>query len=244
MILIVGSSNDDILYFESILKNKKEFSVLNQFTAYSGEIFNQKVMLLKDMYSSYLSAAVISHVIEKYMVILVIYVGEVQSFTDSLNVGDICICRQAVIADVNLSDVTTVSKGQIPGFQQSFLSNAEITEAIYSLLENRTSVPHRLCTFVSSNYHPEDKEKMDSVANNDMIFGIAGEVVLSSEIGGIAIASKLHDVPYASVAVVGRKIGYKSGIQEYLNVLEQYTNIGKVVISLIGDIGRTDVVKQ
>ena len=53
MILIVGSSNDDILYFESILKNKKEFSVLNQFTAYSGEIFNQKVMLLKDMYSSY-----------------------------------------------------------------------------------------------------------------------------------------------------------------------------------------------
>ena len=244
MILIVGSSNDDILYFESILKNKKEISVLNQFTAYSGEIFNQKVMLLKDMYSSYLSAAVISHVIEKFMVILVIYVGEVQSFTDSLNVGDICICRQTVICDVNVSDVTNVSKGQIPGFQQSFLANAEITEAINSSLENRTSVPHRLCTFIATNYHPEDKDKMEAVTNNNMVFGIAGEVVLSSEIGGIAIASKLHDVPYASVAVVGRKIGYKSGIQEYLNVLEQYTNIGKVVISLIGDIGRTDVVKQ
>ena len=244
MILIVGSSNDDILYFESILKNKKEFTVLNQFTAYSGEIFNQKVMLLKDMYSSYLSASVVSHVIEKYMVILVIYVGEVQSFTDSLNVGDICICRQSVICDVNVSDVTNVSKGQIPGFQQSFLSNAEITEAIYSALENRTSAPHRLCTYISTNYHPEDREKMNAVSNNGMIFGIAGEVVLSSEIGGIAIASKLHDVPYAAVAVVGRKIGFKSGIQEYLNVLEQYTNIGKAVISIIGDIGRTDVVKQ
>jgi nucleoside phosphorylase len=244
MILIVGSSNDDILYFESILKNKKEISVLNQFTAYSGEIFNQKVMLLKDIYSSYLSAAVISHVIEKFMVILVIYVGEVQSFTDSLNVGDICICRQSVIADINLSDVTNVAKGQIPGFQQSFLSNAEITEAINTSLENRTSAPHRLCTFISTNYHPEDKEKMDAVAKNDMILGIAGEVVLSSEIGGIAIASKLHDVPYSAVCVVGRKIGFKSGIQEYLSVLEQYTNIGKAVISLIGDIGRTDVVKQ
>ena len=85
---------------------------------------------------------------------------------------------------------------------------------------------------------------MDSVANNGMIFGIAGEVVLSSEIGGIAIASKLHDVPYSAVCVVGRKIGFKSGIQEYLSVLEQYTNIGKAVISLIGDIGRSDVVKQ
>ena len=244
MILIVGSSNDDILYFESILKNKKEVNVLNQFTAYSGEIFNQKVMLLKDMYSSYLSAAVISHVIEKFMVILVIYVGEVQSFTDTLSVGDICICRQTVIADVNVSDVTNVAKGQIPGFQQSFLANAEITEAINRSLENRTSVPHRLVTYISTNYHPEDKEKMDAVSKNDMIFGIAGEVVLSSEIGGIAMASKLHDVPYAAVAVVGRKIGFKSGIQEYLNVLEQYTNIGKAVISLIGDIGRTDVVKQ
>ena len=244
MILLVGSSNDDILYFESILKNKKEISVLNQFTAYEGEIFNQKVMLLKDMYSSYLSAAVISHVIEKFMVILVIYVGEVQSFTESLNVGDICICRSSVIADVNVSDVTNVAKGQIPGFQQSFLSNAEITEAIYSALENRTSAPHRLCTYIATNYHPDDREKMESVSNNDMIFGIAGEVVLSSEIGGIAVASKLHDVPYTAVAVVGRKIGYKSGIQEYLNVLEQYTNIGKAVISIIGDIGRTDVVKQ
>lgn len=243
MILIVGSSNDDILYFESILKNKKEVNILGQFTAYDGEIFNQKVMLLKDVFSSYVSSAVISYVIEKYLAILVIYVGEVQSFTDSLDIGDICICKQTIVGDVNVSDVINVSKGQIPGFQQSLFSNNEITEALKNALEIRSSSRPRNVTFINSNFHPDGKDKLDLVVQNDIILGVAGEVVLTSEVGGLAIASKLHDVPYAAVAVVGRKIGEEGNIDDYVKVLEQYANVGKAVISIIGDIGRTDVIK-
>ena len=243
MILIVGSSNDDILYFESIMKNAKEVTILGQYTAYDGEIFNQKVMLLKDIYSSYISSSVISHVIEKYLAILVIYVGEVQSFSDSLDIGDICICRQSVLGDVGVSDVAPVSKGQIPGFQQSLFSNNEITEALKSALEIRSSSRPRIATFVNSNFHPEDKSRLEYIVSNDMILGITGDVVITSEVGGIAVASKLHDVPYAAVGVVGRKIGYESKIDDYVYVLEQYANVGKAVISIIGDIGRTDVIK-
>ena len=39
-------------------------------------------------------------------------------------------------------------------------------------------------------------------------------------------------------------VGVENKDQYFLIVLEQYTSIGKVIISLIGDIGRTDVVKQ
>jgi len=76
-----------------------------------------------------------------------------------------------------------------------------------------------------------------------MILGLSGEVAITSELGGVALASKLHDVPYAAVGVVGRKIGIQPSIDDYVKVLDQYANVGKAVTSVIGDIGRTDVIK-
>lgn len=244
MILLVGSSNDDILYFQSILKNKREVSILNQYTAYTGEILNQSIMLLKDVYTSYVSSLVISYIIEKYMAILVISVGEVQSFTESLKVGDICIAKQTVIGDVNISDVTNVAKGQLINLPQTFLPSTDITNSIGNVVEARTMGRAKYCTFVSTNYHPESVDQLATVVENNKYLGIEGNVVLSSEIGGIAIASKLHDIPYAAVSVVGRQIGVKNNIENYVNVLDQYANVGQAVVSVIGEIGRTDVVKQ
>lgn len=244
MILLVGSSNDDILYFESILKNKKQVTILNQYTAYTGEILNQSIMLLKDVYSSYISSLVVSYVIEKYMAILVIAVGETQSFTPELKVGDICIARQTVIGDVNISDVANVAKGQLINLPQTFLPSTDISSSIANVIEARTMGRAKYCTFVSHNYHPENIDQLEMVVENNKFLGIEGNVVLSSEIGGIAIASKLHDIPYAAVSVVGRQLGVKNNIENYVNVLEQYANVGQAVVSVIGEIGRTDVVKQ
>ena len=243
MILLVGSTNDDILYFSSILKNKKELRILNKFPAYTGEVFNQSVMLLKDVYSSYVSGLATSYIIDKYMTILVIHVGEVQSFTDSLKVGDICVARNVILSDVNMSDTTKVSKGQIEGFPQDFPADTEITSSIANALHQRSNVNAIHCTYVARNYHPENKEQIKEVVENDRILGITNETVISSEIGGIALAAKLHDIPYASISVVGRRIGYENSIEDYVKVLEQYTNVGKAVVSVIGEIGRTDIVK-
>lgn len=244
MILIVGNSNDDILYFESILKNKREVSILNQFPGYTGEIFGQNIILVKDVYSSYVSSAVVSYVIEKYMAILVIFVGSVQSFTDTLDVGDICICKQAICGDVNLSDVQNIAKGQIYGFPQIFNSSNEISTSLQNAIENRTDSHAKQCTFINQNFHPEDKEQLDAICDKNRIFGITGETVLSSEIGGVAVAAKMHDVPFTAVTVVGRKIGFGSDIEDYIHVLDQYSNVGKAVTSVIGEIGRTDVISH
>lgn len=244
MILLVGSSNDDILYFESILKNKKEVSILNQFTAYTGEIFNQSVMLLKDIYSSYVSGLAVSYIIEKYMTILVIDVGEIQAYTDSLSIGDICIAKEVFLGDVNLTDVSKVAKGQIVGMPNSYIPSTEITASLANALHSRANASAKECAFISRNFHPENKDQLSSIAANDQVFGITDNTVLSSEIGGIAVAAKLHNIPFAAISVVGRKVGYKSNIEDYIHVLEQYTNVGKAVVSLIGEIGRTDVIKS
>ena len=201
-------------------------------------------MLLKDVYTSYLSSLVVSYVIEKFMAILVISVGEVQSFSENLKVGDICIAKQAVIGDINISDVTNVAKGQLLDLPQAFLPSTDITNSISNVIEARTMKGAKHCTFVSTNFHPENIEQLNTVVENNRYLGIEGDVVLSSEIGGIAVASKLHNIPYAAVSVVGRQLGVPNNIENYVNVLDQYANVGSAVISVIGEIGRTDVVKQ
>ena len=49
MILIVGSNHDDVIYFQSALKDAKEEIILNKYRAYIGTILNQNVMVLQDV---------------------------------------------------------------------------------------------------------------------------------------------------------------------------------------------------
>ena len=72
MIMIVGSQHDDILYFESVITNKREETVLGKFKVTIGTIFNQAVLLVDQMKTNYLSSALTLYLIEKYFVILVI----------------------------------------------------------------------------------------------------------------------------------------------------------------------------
>ena len=46
MILIIGSHHDDILYFESVMSNKRTETVLDKYVVTIGTIFNQSVVLL------------------------------------------------------------------------------------------------------------------------------------------------------------------------------------------------------
>ena len=52
MILIVGSNRDDVLYFQSSLKDVKEEIILNKYRAFTGTIFNQNIIVLQDVYTS------------------------------------------------------------------------------------------------------------------------------------------------------------------------------------------------
>ena len=58
MFLIVGNSHDDILFYETSLKNIREEIILNRYKALIGTINNQEVMLIHDIYTSYIGATV------------------------------------------------------------------------------------------------------------------------------------------------------------------------------------------
>ena len=75
------------------------------------------------------------------------------------------------------------------------------------------------------------------------MFGEKESLVLDSNSTGIALACKLFDVPFICVKVIERSFEETSDIETYLKVLDCYINLGKAVVSTVGDIGRKDILK-
>ena len=55
MILIIGQTHDDILYFENIMHNKENEELFNTIPLITGTIYNQDVCLAYNVYSNYIS---------------------------------------------------------------------------------------------------------------------------------------------------------------------------------------------
>jgi len=242
MILIVGSQHDDILYFESVITNKREETVLGKFKVTIGTIFNQAVLLVDQMKTNYLTSALTLYLIEKYFVILVINVGRCVAYTHDIKRLDLAISKNVVLGDVDQVNEDNVKYGQIPGFEQIFESQDDVISYITSALERRTYAPYKNCNYISTSmdYHRADQVK--SMAEFGHVFGFENNVVFDNNSGGIALACTLSKVPFISIKVVERYMDEESNVNTYLKAMKEYVNIGKAVVTCIGDIGRNEII--
>ena len=76
MIVIIGDTHDDVLYFETVLANKKQEVILDRFKVSIGTIFSQDVLVIRDMVTNVLSSSILTHIIDTKIVDLVVCVGK------------------------------------------------------------------------------------------------------------------------------------------------------------------------
>ena len=243
MIAILGSTHDDILYFESVMANKQELMIMNKFPAIKGYIFNQETILVYNIYSSYVSAAVTANIIDNYFVLLVFNVGKSIAFTDDLHNGDIVVSKRTYLGDVDQCDVANVRTGQIPGFEYSFESQADVLESVDKSLEIRTLVPNKKAHFIATNKEFTNIDQLNDIRIDKSIFGETRNIALDSTVGGVAVTCAIHNIPFVAVKVIYKQIGEKSTANGYANVLKSFTGVGKSIVTCIGDIGRNEVVR-
>ena len=243
MIMILGSTHDDILYFESVMVNKKEEMIFDKYKAQIGTIFNQEVIVVYDIYTCYESSLVASYIIEKYFVILLFVVGKCIAFSDNLRGGDICLSRRIMIGDVNQVKEANVKLGQIPKFPHSFESDPEIIKYLVSSVEKRSYSKYDLCSFISSNTIMDSHERIKDIEMGGYVLGHNVNVVFDCTSGGVALAGNLHKVPVIAMKVVERHIEEKYTTETYLRVLKHYSDVGKSIVTCIGDIGRNDIIQ-
>ena len=244
MILIIGSTHDDILYFESVMTNKKEDKILNTYPLIFGTIFNQEVVVTYDIYTSYISSFITSYIIQKYFIVLIFVVGKCVSYSKEIKPGEIAVSKRVILGDVDQVKEANVKLGQIPHLPRSLESSDEVIGYISSALEKRSFARYSLATFISSNRILEKSESVKPLVMNEYVLGHKANVVFDCLSGGAFLSAALYNIPAVAIKVSEKQVDEPSTADNYIAVLKQYSNIGRAVVTCIGDIGRNDIMKE
>lgn len=243
MILIVGSQHDDILYFESVMSNKKTELILGQYTVTVGTIFNQGVVLVDQIKTNYVSSALILHLIEKYFIFLIFNVGRCVAYTHDIKPLEIALSQRIVAGDVDQINEDDVKFGQIPGFEQVFNCQKDVISYLSDAFEKRTYSKIKVSNYVSTSVEYHRASQVDHLKECEHLLGFSSNIVLDTNSAGMALAASLKKVAFVSVKVVERYIDGTKDINTYLKALKEYTNVGKAVVTCIGDIGHNEVIE-
>ena len=242
MIMIMGSQHDDILYFESVMSNKKEETVLGRYKVTIGTIFNQAVLIVDGIKTNYHSSALTLYLVEKYNVILVFAVGRCIACSDDIKPLEIAISKNIVAGDVDQVNEENVKMGQIPDFEQYFECSKDVISYLFNAFEKRTFSTYKTANYVSTSVDFHNIYQINSLREFDHVLGFENGVVFDCNSAGLAMAASICKVPFVSIKVVERRINDKANIDTYLAALKEYVNIGKALVTCIGDIGRNEVI--
>ena len=242
MIAIIGTTHDAILYFDAVLSDRRKEKILNDYEVTIGRIFNQEVLIMTGVYSNYLSSVFVTYILQKYFILLVINVGKCISFSEDFKTGDIVVSKRIICGDVDQLGLSDVRLGQIPGLPKSFETPQDVLYLLFSALEDQVNSTYRRATIISTSIHPSKKEDLSHISLGDAVLGHTKDIVIDGTSAGMAVACHIARVPCISVKVIEHKIEGKHSIDNYEKVLMRYEGVGKAVVSLIGNIGREDIV--
>ena len=235
MIMIIGSHHDDILYFDSVLANKREEMIFGKFKVTIGTIFNQEVLVVDQVITNSLSSALTLYLVEKYFVILVLVVGRCIAYTKDLKPLDICMSKNVIAGDVDQINEDNVKFGQIPGFEQVFEGSKDVMAYLATAFEKRTYSVYKEANYISTSMDYHNKEQVKDLEEFNHVLGFENNVVFDNNSAGIALACSLSKVPFVSVKVVERYMDQMSDINTYLKSMKEYVNIGKAIVNNRGN---------
>ena len=242
MIVIVGDTHDDVLYYETVLANRKDSTILDRFRISTGTIFSQKVIVIRDMATSVLTSSVLMHILDNEDVDLVIGVGKCLSINDQLKHGDIALSNSVIDANVDLSIFRDVGMAQIPGFSREFLVQDDIFGYLSENIEKRPNIDYFKTSYLSTDNMSTDM--IDFLKKNKTMFSKNDEkYVVDHNSAGIAVACNLKNVPFIIAKVIEVGLDNSQNLKTYSQVLTRYIDLGKGIISTINDIGRSDILE-
>lgn len=245
MIMIIGSSHDDVLYFESILTQKRNEMIYNRYPAVFGRLFNQDVVLVYEVYTNYISSLVTNYLISKYFILLVFTVGTCVSYSEDIEFGTIGVSSQVMLSDIDQIGNKPVRLGQLPnGFPQFFKTDSGVKSFVNKAMALRTYIHYFDATFLSSNTYFYKASQLEPLLVQGELTSIKKHIVFDSIYGGVALSCYLNNISSIAIKVVETHFMTPTDYLDYSKILESYAAVGKIVVTSIGDIGRTDILEE
>ena len=239
MILILGSVYDDVLYFDTQLKKRREETFKDHFKIIFGELYGQNVVLAYNIFTNYMSSVVTTYLISKYDVIAVINVGSVRCL-DDFKEGDIVYSETLFLGDADVSVFEKVKKGQVPTYPQIFSGNSYFNNLITVYSSKFIISNVKKGNYISLNREIVSIDQLNQIKNENVILGVSKDFIFDSTFGGVALSSATFDVPFVCLKVVISKIKDKVTTLERIRCIKEYANVGKIISAIILEIGRKD----
>ena len=239
MILILGSVYDDVLYFDTQLKKRREETFKDHFKIIFGELYGQNVVLAYNIFTNYMSSVVTTYLISKYDVIAVINVGSVRCL-DDFKEGDIVYSETLFLGDADVSVFEKVKKGQVPTYPQIFSGNSYFNNLINVYSSKFIISNVKKGNYISLNREIVSIDQLNQIKNENVILGVSKDFIFDSTFGGVALSSATFDVPFVCLKVVISKIKDKVTTLERIRCIKEYANVGKTISAIILEIGRKD----
>jgi len=245
MIVILGATHEDVLYYETILKNKINcLPIFERFPVVQGTIFNQEITICYGATTSYLIGPITEILIKTYKPMIIITVGKCKSLTDDWKNGDIAISDEYLALDVDQCEYKNIKLCQIPGMDFEYHTYLDVLTIMNEAFDKFLTGNVYNATFLGSDRIPQRIDDLHQVYREGFIFGHQHRVVLDSDTYAAMLVCRLEMVPYISVKAVDSKIGESTQVNNYIKTLDTYSKIGKAVVSFIGEIGRRDLKEE
>ena len=242
MILILGSSHDDILYYETQLKNPIEETLRGKVHVIKGELYGQNVILAYDVYSNYVSSAITSYLIVKYDILLVINVGIGQGIEKEFKKGDIVVSKSILLGDVDLALTSKSSLGEIPNFGKIFHSSQDFANLATEFANRFMIAGFKEGVFISMNKNIQKIGELNDISSGSLVLGASDNIVYDTTSGGVAVSSFHLNVPFISFKVIINNLSPNISTTDKIKALKSFANLGKIVTSIVIEIGRNDTI--
>ncbi|MGM9873300.1 MAG: hypothetical protein ACI31G_00030 [Bacilli bacterium] len=241
MILILGNTHDDIIYFESALRDKKEEKVFNTYPLVRGTIFNQKIIILYDIYGTSLLSSVLSYVVSKEYINLIINVGKCFALTDDLAFNTVTYTKSTYMYGLNYSKEKKVKTNECPSIPYRIDIDPSLTETFLSCFNKLSFKDLHLVSEINVESE-EDKKKLLKENKDNIIDGLSSSLICDSTVGAVSIISTLYSIPFISIKVVEGKLNENIDVNKYLEILKTFITVGKATIASIGEISTEHII--
>ena len=244
MIVLIGSTHDDRIFFESLITQRRKERILKLFDASYGKLFGQDVCLVCDVYTNYRAQAVCQYLIEKYFVILVLSVGTCRGFSPERNRNDVVVSRTVVLSDVNQVPTLGGRWGELRELGERLESSRQVLSFLLPILKQRLFTPNYEADFVSSSHFYTKKEELEPRRLHGRLFGLERNIALDCTLGGIGVACSLYHVPFIALKVVEGNYAEPIDVNDYASILQKEAEVGRVVVNVINDISQSYILEE
>ncbi|MCQ2742810.1 MAG: hypothetical protein MJ239_05900 [Bacilli bacterium] len=237
MILIVGQTEDDILYFRSrFTGGEKTDSLPGGIRAYVGAFGNEDMVIAATGVGVLPAAIATSSLIDKYDPYLVVNVGTVISIAPNLHQGDIVLGERYYLKNVDFSLLTGDEYGAFPGGAPYLTFVKEVSNNARDAAYDVTSKYIARGYILSGDDVDVTKDVYEKIVKEHYASAKNLMVAYDSSSYGVAFAASSRKISLLTLRVVGVEAGKPDTLLSYKRAtLESMSDIGSILAQLLID---------